>query len=69
MTDLEKFIELYKSVGIDLEVSEDHRGRFLLIQPDWQNDSKDLIQGYHTSLTQIHFDNDGKFKYQDCYEE
>lgn len=58
MTDLERFIELYDSVGIKLEPVKNWEGKTML-----HLEVKDQPQfaGYYGLYTEIVFDNDGKF--------
>lgn len=64
MTDRDKFVELYKSVGIDLEIHETHSGSFLELQ---EGDHKSFT-GYSGFGSQIMFDKDGKFVEQSFWE-
>jgi len=66
MTDLEKFIELYKSVGIDLPIRyEDDGMPFLKIK---EHDKNKKIIGYPWFYTDICFDKDGTFIEQGIWE-
>jgi hypothetical protein len=64
MTDLEKFIELYKSVGIELKPIITEGGSFLNLG----SEEHKLFKGYSESCTQIYFDKDGKFVKQEFWE-
>jgi len=65
MTDLEKFIELYKSVGIDLAPITDDDGLCLKIE---QGNHGDLVDGYSSFFTLINFDLSGEFVSQGIWE-
>jgi len=62
MTDIEKFIQLYESVGITLSVESsnkvDDENKYLHMEV---NDSNKYIDGYYGFYTEICFDKDGKF--------
>ncbi|MDD4527755.1 MAG: hypothetical protein PHF25_06970 [Candidatus Margulisbacteria bacterium] len=68
MTDLEKFIELYRSVGIELEVKqEEFKLQTIYLHPTFDNDSKlDGVNGCFSSIT---FDKDGKFVMQGFWDD
>lgn len=57
MTDINKFIELYKSVGIDLIIERYPCGLYLIFG---QGDHEKLT-GFYGFSTAIKFDLDGKF--------
>ena len=64
MTDLEKFLELYRSVGIEPEIEK---------KGDWtdlrlESDEKGKILGYSGFFTVITFDENGRFKDQGIWE-
>jgi len=65
-TDLEKFIELYKSVGIELKPKDyDKKGSvFVVIEAD----DNEKTKGYFGFYTNIVFDKNGKFIEQGFYE-
>jgi len=65
MTDLEKFIDLYKSVGIDLIPDREDEGLFLNLM---EGKHKELVGGYMGFFTAIHFDFSGKFITQGAWE-
>jgi len=64
MTDLEKFVELYKSFGIELEVKTE--GTHYTIMMEANDDPK--LEGYSTFYSDVTFDIDGKFLYQGFWE-
>ena len=71
MTDLEKFVDLYDSVGIPITVaagsgSSDNPSAAKYIEFD-SGDHPRLI-GYSGFGTEIHFDKDGKFISQGFWE-
>lgn len=70
MTDLERFIELYKSVGIELEAERTIRDNgtlsFDVLTLVAQVTPK--VGGYRDFLTQILFNIDGSFYGQDVWE-
>lgn len=73
VTDLEKFLELYRSFGIELEVEklpyQQHvcfGENSMSYMCDYQGHPK--FQGYSGFYTKVIFDKDGKFIGQDFYE-
>jgi len=70
-SDLEKFIDLYKSVGIELEVKKseppDEGVQMITIEVNEYNMSKS-ITGYNGFYTNIYFDESGKFIQQGIWE-
>lgn len=70
MTDLQKFIELYKSVGIDLvPTTYNHHQCLTLSTGETKiNNASKTVGGYHGFETRILFDKDGKFLTQEIYE-
>jgi len=76
MTDLEKFVELYKSFGVDVVVDSDEvpgehqihltEGEMFNSGKGWTED--DRFEGYSDFFTTIIFDKDGKFVSQGFYE-
>lgn len=72
MTDLNKFINLYKGLGIDLKVHNDDAGSYIVIGEgsycdDKMTTSKKFI-GYTGFFSFIRFDKSGKFISQGFYE-
>jgi len=66
MTDLEKFIDLYKSLGIDLtpnKINED--GNFIMFVEITASMTK---SGYGTCSSELRFTLDGKFISQGFFE-
>ncbi len=66
MNDLDKFIELYESIGIKLipeEVNKDIIRLTITQNLDW-----DRIGGYSSFFSTIDFDSTGKFKEQNFWE-
>lgn len=79
MTHLERFIELYKEVGIELDAvsvdeHEDNDGRtvpagyVLRIENDMYHPKTDKIGGYCWFFTEIYFDVNGNFVRQSFWE-
>ena len=77
MTDLEKFIELYKSIGIELGVninSENNNQEILLSEGTYSfSDGKkgtisEKLKGYMGFYSSIEFDLNGKFIEQGFWE-
>ena len=68
-TDLEKFIELYQSVGIEPDRfdNEDGSTGLTLFAGEDEKDS-DKLDGYIGFHTEISFDTDGKFIKQGFWE-
>lgn len=67
MTDLEKFLKLYRSVGVEPEIRELENGKQLYLDPcDYERDGK--IQGYSSFYCTINFDKNGKFENQGIWE-
>ena len=76
MTDLERFIELYRSIGIECYIYEDEEkwrtkeiklGAAMYPSGD-EFQSHPLIEGYGGFYTSIVFDKDGKFISQGFWE-
>ncbi|WP_416440472.1 hypothetical protein ACH3O9_11330 [Leeuwenhoekiella sp. A16] len=65
MNDLEKFIALYKSFGISLEVEKNDKGCFVSLEVD---DDNPKLTGYHGFYSKVYFDINGKFEAQ-CFAE
>lgn len=72
MTDLEKFIELYKGFGIDVKVFDTKRNTKAIMLSDSSYDfnftNSDKFDGYSGFFTDIEFDNNGKFLRQGFWE-
>lgn len=73
MTDLEKFVELYKSVGIDVKVNEKKIFEQFVIEltDTWEIEDmtkNDKIYGHNGLYTEIIFDKNGKFINQGIWE-
>ena len=64
-TDLQRFIALYKSVGIELEPEDFKDGSSSLVL---EAGAHEKIDGYICFFTSIDFDKDGKFIEQRVYE-
>lgn len=81
-TDLERFVELYKSFGIDCKVNIAEKDgqlmhvnkddRFILIGDYYDNKHEttgsDKFTGYPSFYSDVVFDKDGKFKTQGFWE-
>lgn len=70
MTDLEKFVELYKGFGIDLKVEEtagfgDFNGGFHIEMREYDHEKFD---GYYGFFTRVEFTKEGKFIKQSFWE-
>ena len=65
MTDLEKFVDLYKSFGIDLNVCNDDKSGGFIIKMSSKDNS---FGGYLYLYSTIKFDKDGVFIRQYFYE-
>ena len=73
MRDIDRFIELYKSIGVDLKINVDEKGnRYIMIGEENTFDSEvttsKLFTGYLGFYSIIMFDDDGKFISQGFYE-
>lgn len=72
MTDLEKFQELYLSIGFELIVNidlEDKKQHVVLHQGNYADDTMTTgFSGYGGFYSQIEFDMDGKFLKQGFWE-
>lgn len=64
MTDLQRFIDLYKSVGIDLK-PEKIRDQYVI---HLESGSNEKLEGYTFFYSNIYFDKNGKFLSQGFYE-
>ena len=70
-TDIEKFVKLYKSVGIDLQrsfVERDNLPNAFEELSISNNDDNEKIGGYRDFETTITFDKKGKFIIQEIWE-
>jgi hypothetical protein len=67
-TDLQRFIALYKSIGIELEPVADHDDRFGKFSLVLEVRKHPKIGGYGGFSTDINFDADGKFVIQNIWE-
>lgn len=67
MSDLERFVELYRSFGIELEANKDAAIQHLvvLLEPE---DRTEKLWGYSGFYSVVAFDQDGKFLYQGFWE-
>lgn len=68
-TDLERFVALYKSFGIDCVVSVDGEQKLIILN-DWtdlENTSSDKFDGNSGCHSYVFFDLNGKFLRQDFY--
>jgi hypothetical protein len=65
MSDLEKFIELYKSLGIELKPTQSRNKEITLHLEEGEHEK---FQGYSNFYSDIVFDKNGKFLYQGFYE-
>jgi hypothetical protein len=64
-TDLERFVELYRSVGIEVKPTKTDKGITSIVL---EANSDPKITGYHGFATQLDFDADGKFISQGVWE-
>lgn len=65
MSDLEKFVELYKSVGVEVEVSDIGGGEKEIVL---EAKTHEKLEGYNGFFTRIIFGKDGEFLSQAFYE-
>jgi len=65
MTDVEKFIELYKNLGIDLKVETYNNGNKTI---SLSSDISEKFGGYFSFYSVIEFDEKDKFVCQNFYE-
>jgi len=68
MTDLEKFIALYKSVGINLKPQRADRGGLNIVELILVVNETEKTSGDNGCETYIVFDENGKFIGQSIYE-
>lgn len=72
MTDLQNFIELYKSIGIELTVIQEEEFQIILIgESCWEHDnlsSSKKFKGYSGFFSKIEFDKNGNFISQGFWE-
>lgn len=66
MTDLENFIALYKTFGIELKVekAEDSSNQFI----ELRDGDHEKLEGYSGFFSDVEFDKDGKFLKQGFWE-
>lgn len=70
MTDLEKFIELYRSVGANIKVEhKNDTGLQIIYLTTWDNYKNDLFDGYPGCYSTITFDKYGKFIIQGFWDD
>jgi hypothetical protein len=72
-SDLEKFIELYRSVGMKLkpfvnEQNKENGYQYLQIIADWDDEETGKTIGYNGFYTRLYFDESGKFIQQGIWE-
>ena len=75
-TDLERFIELYKSFGIECKVNKEDNTLVIYLSQNWQLQYNDGIKytfsdkffGYNSFYSAISFTKDGKFINQGFFE-
>ena len=68
MTDLEKFTELYRSIGIKLEVKQEELGlQTIRLNSEWEKDCK--FDGPIECYSKIVFDKNGKFVIQGFWDD
>ena len=72
MSDLDKFVELYKSVGVDVKVYPLYKREYGNIETGYkitlEADANEKVGGYSGFFTTILFDNNGGFICQNIYE-
>lgn len=71
LTDYEKFMALYESLGVPFTSTDDFRYEYpgkniTLTVP--KNQTNSLVKGYCGFATTLYFDNDGKFICQHIWE-
>ena len=65
MTDLEKFVALYKSFGIECNVIQKYGRQNILLGGDSElSTTSELFEGYYGTHSEVMFDLDGKFQGQ-----
>lgn len=64
-SDFDKFLELYRSVGVEPKIEERNTGKTLILDP---LDKNDKIDGFGSFWTEIVFDENGKFIEQGIWE-
>jgi hypothetical protein len=65
MRDIDKFLDLYRSLGINLEVRSSNGMLFIQLEPG----AHPLLCGYSGIVSAIMFDKEGKFQEQDFWED
>ena len=75
MTDLERFVDLYKSFGINCNVNKEEDGFVIVLGENEYVGSRevkvtsgDKLGGYSNFFSTIRFDGDGKFLKQEFWE-
>lgn len=76
MTDLERFIELYKSFGIDCKVNQINEEQVIFLgdydsydtYPEYEKTRHVSLGGYGNFYSEVIFDKDGKYSRQNFYE-
>jgi hypothetical protein len=73
MSDLDKFIELYRSFGIECKVNLEYGNKIIYLCEstysfDEQSTISDNLVGYPDFFSKVIFDGDGKFIEQGFYE-
>ena len=70
MSDLDRFIELYKDLGINLVVHDcsDRRHPEAVFGINLSADDGETFEGYWGFFSEIGFDRDGKFVFQGFWE-
>ncbi len=70
-TDLEKFIELYASFGIPLEVIQENNGQVIMLGESVKHSKhgySEKFNGYACFFSDVRFDENGKFVSQGFWE-
>ena len=73
MTDLDRFIALYASLGIQCIISTHDQGHQIILSaedysPDTERTYSEKFNGYHGFYTCVVFDHDGRFVSQGFWE-
>jgi hypothetical protein len=62
MTDLEKFVALYKGFGIECKVMEKYGNKYILLGGESEDSTKsELFEGYYGTHSEVLFDKNGNF--------
>ena len=68
LTDMERFIAFYKTLGIDLKADVDEKGNPAIYMGCYDQKLINLFDGYPGFYSVVSFDKDGKFVKQGFWE-